>query len=121
MKIFCVILAISLLTIGATVAKEEIGEWEDNDPFQEAPDMSLEDDAVDNTYQPLDEPAGYYQQDDIAPQQQPDQQEEAPQEEDETLQEDTTNGVQTQDEKLYMQQKSQERSASISTKLHQCS
>ena len=98
MKIFCVILAISLLTIGATVAKEEIGEWEDNDPFQEAQDMPLEDDAVVNTYQPLDEPAGYYQQDDTAPQQQPYQHEEAPQEEDETLQEDTTNGVQTQDE-----------------------
>ena len=106
MKIIYVILSISLLAIVATAAKGWKGEWEDDDPFQETQDTTLEDDAVSDTYQPLDDPTkGYYQQEhDTTPQKETiplDQQEEALQEQEEVPQEEETtagtNEAQTQD------------------------
>ena len=105
MKIIYVILFISLLAIVATAAKRWKEEWEDDDPFQETQDTTLEDDAVSDTYQPLDEQAGYYQQEhDTTPQKETiplDQQEEALQEQEEAPQEEETtagtNEAQTQD------------------------
>ena len=119
MKIIYVILSISLLAIVATAAKGWKGEWEDDDPFQETQDTTLEDDAVSDTYQPLDKPTKvYYQQEhdttpqketiplehDTTPQKETiplDQQEEALQEQEEAPQEEETtagtNEAQTQD------------------------
>ena len=85
MKIICIVLSLSLL-IGATVDQGE--EWKDG-PLTKVQDSPMEDDTFSDTYQPLDEPAEYQQ--DNTPQQdtiQSDQQEET-----DTI----TNGVESQD------------------------
>ena len=82
MKITYVILSIFFLTIGATSAKGGQEKYPtEKVQYNFTP---IEDDAVSNSYQPLDKPDDYYEPDDITPEQGTIQQEKTLQQQDGT-------------------------------------